>query len=188
MGAGATPASTGAGRSQAFSRRTAVQKGRRDNECLCLCKPCVCKRNQLICEEYAGFGKESRMGKNTTGHESLTVTSHARGQAAIVHNQLEVDHSGSLGSRKCSGRNTSTDQGSRRAPPIARACMNNELSKLVQKEAISHVLNPNPSESFISRIFLVPKKDGSQRPIVDLRDLNKSIVWEHSRWKVSIYS
>ena len=67
------------------------------------------------------------MGKNTTGHESLTVTSHAHGQAAIVHNQLEVDHSGSLGSRKCSGPqvgtcgNTSIDQGSRRAPPIARA-------------------------------------------------------------------
>ena len=63
--------------------------------------------------------------------------------------------------------------------PEQESCMNDELSKLVQKDAISQVLNPKPSESFISRMFLVPKKDGSQRPIVDLRDLNKFIVWEH---------
>ena len=28
-------------------------------------KPCVCKRNEF-CEKYAGPGKKSRMGKNTT--------------------------------------------------------------------------------------------------------------------------
>ena len=58
-------------------------------------------------------------------------------------------------------------------------CMAEELSKLVQKGAITPVPNPHPTESFISWIFLVPKKDGSHRSIVDLWELSKFIMWEH---------
>ena len=58
------------------------------------------------------------------------------------------------------------------------AYMADEISKLVQKGAITQLANPH-QQTFVSRIFLVPKKDGSHRPIVDLRGLNKFIRWEH---------
>lgn len=38
---------------------------------------------------------------------------------------------------------------------------------------------PNTSEGFVSRIFLVPKKGGAWRPIIDLRNLNRFIAREH---------
>ena len=62
--------------------------------------------------------------------------------------------------------------------PELEACMQEELSKLVQKGAIALVPNSHP-RSFISQMFLVPKKDGSHRTIVDLRELNRFIRWEH---------
>ena len=127
------------------------------------------------------------MGKNTTGHEGLTITSHAHGQAAVVHINWKLITQDPWVLENVLGHKLELVETPVRmkAPeephlsPEQENCMNSELSKLVQKDAISQVLNPNPSESFISRMFLVPKKDGSQRPIVDLRDLNKFIVWEH---------
>ena len=62
--------------------------------------------------------------------------------------------------------------------PVLEACMAEEISKLVQKGAITQLARPH-QQTFVSRIFLVPKKDGSHRPIVDLRELNKFIRWEH---------
>jgi len=32
----------------------------------------------------------------------------------------------------------------------------------------------------MSKIFLVPKKDWSQRPVINLHPLNQYVVWEHS--------
>ena len=57
--------------------------------------------------------------------------------------------------------------------------MAEELSKLLEKGAITPVAQPYPTDSFVSRMFLVPKKDGSHRPIIDLRELNRFIRWEH---------
>ena len=48
------------------------------------------------------------------------------------------------------------------------SCMVDELSKLIQKGAITAVAPPYPVDSFVSRMFLVPKKDSSYRPIIDL--------------------
>ena len=62
--------------------------------------------------------------------------------------------------------------------PELENCMAEEVSKLVQKGAVSLVDHPEP-DSFVSRMFLVPKGDGSHRPIIDLRELNKFIRWEH---------
>jgi hypothetical protein len=63
--------------------------------------------------------------------------------------------------------------------PVDRENMfTEEIGKLLEKEAISAVSEPQAG-TFISRMFLVPKKKGSQRPIIDLRELKKFVHWEH---------
>ena len=49
-----------------------------------------------------------------------------------------------------------------------------KVQELKQRSAIQKV-SPVPDQ-FISQIFLVPKKDGSQRPVVNLKSLNCLIV------------
>ena len=52
-----------------------------------------------------------------------------------------------------------------------------ELVSLHEKGAISEVVGSQPR--FLSHIFLVPKKDGSQRPVINLKALNKFVAPEH---------
>ena len=53
--------------------------------------------------------------------------------------------------------------------------MKTEIHKLLEKQAISVVSSPY-SQSFLSRIFLFPKKDSSQRSVINLRQLNQFII------------
>ncbi|KAL0147294.1 hypothetical protein M9458_057396 [Cirrhinus mrigala] len=54
--------------------------------------------------------------------------------------------------------------------------MEQEVATLLRKEAIE-VVPPHARESgFYSRYFIVPKKDGGLRPILDLRVLNRSVM------------
>ena len=46
--------------------------------------------------------------------------------------------------------------------------MAEELSKLLEKGAATPVAQPYPTDCFVLRMFLVPKKDGSHKPIIDL--------------------
>ena len=55
-----------------------------------------------------------------------------------------------------------------------------EIHKFLEKGAIAVVATPL-RQCFISRMFLIPKKDGTMKPIIDLRELNKFIHWEHSK-------
>ncbi len=50
-----------------------------------------------------------------------------------------------------------------------------ELSSLLQKGAIEEVPQSEVERGFFSRYFLVPKRDGGLRPILDLRHLNLSL-------------
>ena len=64
-------------------------------------------------------------------------------------------------------------------PQELERSMAGEFSKLLEKGAITPVAPTYPIDSFVSKMFLVPRKDGSHRPIIDLRELNRSIQWEH---------
>ncbi|KAL0149156.1 hypothetical protein M9458_055588, partial [Cirrhinus mrigala] len=60
--------------------------------------------------------------------------------------------------------------------PEQALVMEQEVETLLRKEAIE-VVPPHVRESgFYSRYFIVPKKDGGLRPIIDLRRLNRSVM------------
>ncbi len=50
-----------------------------------------------------------------------------------------------------------------------------ELSSLLQKGAVEEIPQSDIEQGFFSRYFLVPKRDGGLRPILDLRRLNFSL-------------
>jgi len=52
-----------------------------------------------------------------------------------------------------------------------------EIQTMLEKQAISVV--QSDQRGFVSQIFLVPKKDGGHRPVINLKALNKFIVEEH---------
>ena len=52
-----------------------------------------------------------------------------------------------------------------------------EIQAMLGKQAI-RVVQPD-QRGFVSQIFLVPKKDGGHRPVINLKALNKFIVKEH---------
>ena len=77
---------------------------------------------------------------------------------------------------------TSTPRQHNPTPPIAldqekSAALTAEIDKLLQKEAIRPV--KASLGEFLSPIFLVPKADGSWRPVINLRDLNSHITQHH---------
>ena len=52
-----------------------------------------------------------------------------------------------------------------------------EVQKLLDKGVVK-IVNTCPNQ-YLSRIFLVPKKDGSFRPVIDLKPLNQFIAKAH---------
>ncbi len=57
-----------------------------------------------------------------------------------------------------------------------RRVMEQEIKVLLEKGAIKYVPHSNRETGFHSRYFIVPKKNGVLRPILDLRVLNKSVM------------
>ncbi len=53
--------------------------------------------------------------------------------------------------------------------------MEQEVKALLEKGAIEYVPHSNRETGFYSRYFIVPKKDGGLRPILDLQVLNDSV-------------
>lgn len=52
-----------------------------------------------------------------------------------------------------------------------------EVDKLLKKGAIVEV--NHCQDEFISNLFLVPKKTGYKRPVINLRNLNKFVSYFH---------
>ena len=77
---------------------------------------------------------------------------------------------------------TSTPVQSKVRQPLQFSCaetekIDREISALLEKEAL-HVVKP-VSDQFISNLFLVPKRDGKSRPVINLKDLNTFLQYDH---------
>lgn len=59
--------------------------------------------------------------------------------------------------------------------PEQALVMEQEVLALLVKGAIERVLPLDRESGFYSRYFIVPKKDGGLRPILDLRNLNRAV-------------
>lgn len=55
--------------------------------------------------------------------------------------------------------------------------MRNEISEMMAKAAIQEA--PQTGRGFLSNVFLVPKKDSGQRPVINLKALNEFVHTEH---------
>jgi len=67
-----------------------------------------------------------------------------------------------------------------KTPPFSKTevdLIDSEIDKLLQKGAITQVARKN--EEFISNIFLVPKKTGDMRPVINLKPLNQFVQKIH---------
>ena len=64
-----------------------------------------------------------------------------------------------------------------------KSIIKNEIVSLLKKGAIRQV--PFSHDGFYHRLFLVPKKGGGQRPVLDLSALNQFIETEHFKKKFS---
>lgn len=71
-----------------------------------------------------------------------------------------------------------------RAPPPShfnhdqQRLIEREIKELLDKGAISRV-SESTRGAFYSTLFLVPKKDGGQRPVINLKALNEFVITEH---------
>ena len=62
-------------------------------------------------------------------------------------------------------------------PQAEEALLQQEIGSMLEKHAIEETA---PSgHGFLSTVFLVPKKDGGQRPVINLKSLNKFVYTEH---------
>ena len=64
-------------------------------------------------------------------------------------------------------------------PPTLETVLDQEVQELLNKEAVHLVKQRVVTEGFISALFVVPKKDRGNRPVVNLKPLNQCITYEH---------
>ena len=71
----------------------------------------------------------------------------------------------------------------RKLPKDQTTALKEEIIALVQKQAIKKLLPSFGAQGFYSDVFLVPKKDGEWRPIINLRHLNSYLEIPHFKIK-----
>lgn len=63
--------------------------------------------------------------------------------------------------------------------PVKVQVLREEVRILLQKRAIEEVTGRHPKRGFFSRIFLVKKRSGGWRPVIDLSRLNQFVLCPH---------
>ncbi len=63
--------------------------------------------------------------------------------------------------------------------PAVETVPDQEVKELLEKQAVHPVDHKLQTEGFISSMFVVPKKDGGNCPVVNLKPLNQYLVYEH---------
>lgn len=54
-----------------------------------------------------------------------------------------------------------------------------EVKEMIQKGAVHAVPNSHPRDGFVNSLFLVPKKGGGQRPVINFKGLNQFLKYQH---------
>ena len=65
-----------------------------------------------------------------------------------------------------------------RLTQVEQKVLDQEVQELLDKQAV-HQISASDTAGFISSLFVVPKKDGGNRPVVNLKPLNQFLVYEH---------
>ena len=65
-----------------------------------------------------------------------------------------------------------------RLTQVEQKVLDQEVQELLDKQAV-HQISASDIAGFISSLFVVPKKDGGNRPVVNLKPLNQFLVYEH---------
>ena len=65
-----------------------------------------------------------------------------------------------------------------RLTQVEQKVLDQEIQELLGKQAV-HQISASDTAGFTSSLFVVPKKDGGNRPVVNLKPLNQFLVYEH---------
>ena len=108
------------------------------------------------------------------GHSPSSIRSSSSWKAATSHKHLEGVDKGPVGVRHCEGSpnrfhiKAMAGCDSSHTPIHSRSdrLIREELKELLSKGAVVEVTSPRGG--FYSNLFQVPKKDGGQRPVINL--------------------
>ena len=139
---------------------------------------------QLFNNEFQKYSCMSYQGPGGKTYSDDRPTTSRK--ASSFFSELVCDNSGPVGpkhstgvsNRLCVGATPTIPSHSPHHSSAQSQLIQEELSNLIQKQAIK--LLEYPSETgFYSNIFLVPKKSGGQRPVINLKALNQFVHAEH---------
>ena len=67
---------------------------------------------------------------------------------------------------------------------VGKNIVQEEMEEMLKKKAIAPV--QNKPDQFVSSIFIVPKKSSGFRPIINLKNLNSYIEFNHFKMEVYV--